>query len=150
MAGTKSEDVIEVLKHIDEHLRYAVEETSVGLSDSTHKIVKSAFPKAARVIDRFHVQKLACDVVQELRIKHRWDAIRQANDKKEKEKRNDTDYQSYRYSNGDTSKELLIRPNICYSNQQMNGLTVRSKEQKYYLENILTSNRHIHCVILYG
>lgn len=75
VAGTKSEDVIEVLKHIDENLRYAVEETSVGLSDSTHKIVKSAFPKAARVIDRFHVQKLACDVVQELRIKHRWDTI---------------------------------------------------------------------------
>ena len=33
------------------------------------KIVRTAFPKACRVIDRFHIQKLACDAVQELRIK---------------------------------------------------------------------------------
>lgn len=44
------------------------------------KIVRSEFPKASRVIDRFHIQKLACDAVQELRIKHRWNAIQQAND----------------------------------------------------------------------
>ena len=109
VAGTKSEDVIAVLNRIDENVRHSVEEVSLDLSDSMHKIVKSVFPKASRVIDRFHIQKLACDAVQELRIKHRWDAIQQANDEKEKAKLNGTDYEPYRYPNGDTRKELLIR-----------------------------------------
>lgn len=80
VAGTKSEDVTAVLLRIDEEKRNAVEEVTLDLSDSMRKIVRTAFPKAGRVIDRFHIQKLACDAVQELRIKHRWDAIQQAND----------------------------------------------------------------------
>ncbi|WP_251237454.1 transposase, partial [Bacteroides nordii] len=73
------------------------------------KIVRTAFPKASRVIDRFHIQKLACDAVQELRIRHRWDAIQQANEEMEKVKQYDGDYVPYRYPNGDTRRELLIR-----------------------------------------
>lgn len=75
VAGTKSEDVIAVLKRMDEKQRNAVEEVTLDLSDSMRKIVRVAFPKAGRVIDRFHIQKLACDAVQEIRIRHRWDAI---------------------------------------------------------------------------
>ena len=109
VAGTKSEDVIAVLERIDENRRYAVEEVTLDLSDSMRKVVRTAFPKASRVIDRFHIQKLACDAVQELRIKHRWDAIQQANDEMEEAKLNGEDYVPFRYSNGDTRKELLIR-----------------------------------------
>ena len=109
VAGTKSEDVIAVLQRIDEERRYAVEEVTLDLSDSMRKIIRTVFPKANRVIDRFHVQKLACDAVQELRIKHRWDAIQQANDEMEEAKLSDKDYTPYRYPNGDTRKELLIR-----------------------------------------
>ena len=83
VAGTKAEDVIAVLQRIDEEHRNAVEEVTLDLSDSMRKIVRTAFPKASRVIDRFHIQKLACDAVQELRIKHRWDAMQQANDEME-------------------------------------------------------------------
>ena len=72
VAGTKSEDVIAVLQRIDEEIRYAVKEVTLDLSDSMRKIVRTAFPEASRVIDRFHIQKLACDAVQEVRIKHRW------------------------------------------------------------------------------
>lgn len=109
VAGTKSEDVIAVLLRIDEVKRLAVEEVTLDLSDSMRRIVKTAFPKANRVIDRFHVQKLACDAVQELRIKHRWDAIQMANDEMEEAKLNGQDFEPYRYPNGDTRKELLIR-----------------------------------------
>ena len=38
-------------------------------------IVKKSFPNAIQVIDRFHVQKLALDALQEIRIKHRRDAL---------------------------------------------------------------------------
>ena len=109
VAGTRSEDVIAVLKRIDEIKRYAVSEVTLDLSDSMRKIIRTAFPKASRVIDRFHIQKLACDAVQELRIKHRSDAIQQANDEIEDAKLNNKEYAPFRYPNGDTRKELLIR-----------------------------------------
>ena len=66
----RAEDVIVVLQRIDEGRRNTVEEVTLDLSDSMRKIVRSAFPKASRVIDRFHIQKLACDAVQELRIRN--------------------------------------------------------------------------------
>ncbi len=109
VAGTKAEDVIAVLQRIDEEHRNAVEEVTLDLSDSMRKIVRTAFPKASRVIDRFHIQKLTCDAVQELRIKHRWNAMQQANDEMEEARQNGKEYIPYRYLNGDTRKELLIR-----------------------------------------
>ena len=109
VAGTKSEDVIAVLRRIDEGKRKSVQEVTLDLSDSMHKIVRTAFPKASLVIDRFHIQKLACEAVQELRVKYRWDAIQQANDEMEEAKLCKKDYVPYRYPNGDTRKELLIR-----------------------------------------
>ena len=109
VAGTKSEDVVSVLQTIDEDLRNTVREVTLDLSDSMRKIVRTAFPKADRVIDRFHIQKLACDAAQELRIQHRWDAIQQANDGMEEAKISGKPYEPFRYPNGDTRKELLIR-----------------------------------------
>lgn len=72
-------------------------------------IVRSTFPKAKRIIDRFHVQKLACDAVQEIRIAHRWDAIQQSNEEMEERKQTGKTYEPFRFSNGDTRKELLAR-----------------------------------------
>ena len=43
-------------------------------------IVKKSFPNASQVIDRFHVQKLALDALQEIRIKHHWEALDKEND----------------------------------------------------------------------
>lgn len=109
VSGTKSEDVIHALEEITEDRREAVREVTLDLSDSMRKIVRSSFPKAQRVIDRFHIQKLACDAVQEMRIKHRWDAIQEANDDMENAKLEGRDYVPFRYENGDTKKELLAR-----------------------------------------
>ena len=47
--------------------------------------------------------------MQELRIKRRWDAIQQANDEMEEAKLKGENYIPFRYHNGDTRKELLIR-----------------------------------------
>ena len=71
VAGTKSEDVIAVLRKIDEEKRLTVREVTLDLSDSIRKIIRTAFPKVDRAIDRFHIRKLACDAVQELIIRHR-------------------------------------------------------------------------------
>lgn len=92
-----------------EPLLDTVGEVTLDLSESMKRIVRTCFPKAMRVIDRFHIQKLACDAVQEMRIKHRWDAIQEANDAMESAKLKDREYVPLRYKNGDTKKELLAR-----------------------------------------
>ena len=109
IAGTKAEDVWEVLDKIDEQERNKVEEVTLDLSDSMRKIVRHCFPKAKRVIDRFHIQKLACDAVQQMRIAYRWDAIQEANDEMEEAKLSGTKYIPNVLPNGDTKKELLAR-----------------------------------------
>jgi len=109
VAGTKSEDVMQVLKQIEEEKREAVEEVTLDLSDSMRRIVSATFPRAKRVIDRFHIQKLACDAVQEIRVGHRWDALQQSNEEMEECKQAGKPYLPRRFSNGDTRPELLIR-----------------------------------------
>lgn len=109
VSGTRSEEVIRVLSQIDEEERLKVEEVTLDLSDSMRKIVSTVFPKARRVIDRFHIQKLACDDVQELRVAHRWDALQQSNEELEACKQSGISYVPFRFPNGDTRPELLIR-----------------------------------------
>lgn len=92
VAGKKPEDVVAMLNRIDQGSRNFVEEVTLDLSDSRCKIVRPSFPHAKRVIDRFQVQKPACDAVQELRIKHRWEAIQQANDEMEEAKLSNEPY----------------------------------------------------------
>ena len=107
--GTASEQVIEVLERIGQEKLDQVEEVTLDLSDSMRKIIRRCFPKAIRVIDRFHVQKLAYDALQEMRIEHRWDAINEETDSKEEAKLSQTNYQPIVFKNGDTSKQLLAR-----------------------------------------
>ena len=75
VAGTKSETVIAALRHIPEHLLDSVEEVTLDLSDSMRKIVRFCFRKASRVIDRFHIQKLALLLVGGATLPTLFDAI---------------------------------------------------------------------------
>lgn len=107
--GTKSEDVIEVLEKIPEEELNKVEEVTLDMADTMRKIVRRCFPKAIRVIDRFHVQKLACDALQEIRIAHRWEAIQEETEAKEEAKGKGEKYEVETLNNGDTPKQLLAR-----------------------------------------
>lgn len=107
--GTNADDVIRALRQINSELRNSVKEVTLDLSESMRKICTLAFPHAIRVIDRFHVQRLALDAVQEIRIKHRWEAIQAETDAKEEAKLENRTYQAKRFENGDTLKELLAR-----------------------------------------
>ncbi|NLC50362.1 MAG: transposase, partial [Bacteroidales bacterium] len=107
--GTKSDEIIQVLDSVPETLLEKVEEVTLDMADSMRKIVRSCFPKATRVIDRFHVQKLAFDAMQEMRIAHRWDAINQETNDKENAKLDSRKYKSPVFENGDTRKQLLAR-----------------------------------------
>jgi len=107
--GTSSEKVIEVLEKIPEEKLCQVEEVTLDMADSMRKIVRRCFPNASRVIDRFHVQKLAYDALQEMRIKHRWDAINEETDAMEEAKLTNKKYVPQTLQNGDTKKQLLAR-----------------------------------------
>ncbi len=107
--GTKSEEVVAVLKKIPEKLRRTVEEITLDMAGSMNQIVKQCFHKATKVIDRFHVQKLAYDALQEMRIKHRWDAINEETNAIDNARWEKTEYVPLRFDNGDTKKQLLAR-----------------------------------------
>ena len=107
--GTDAVTVIHALRQINSVLRNMVTEVTLDLSDSMNKICRIAFPRASRVIDRFHVQKLAIDAVQEISIKHRWEAINADTDARESAKLEGRKYGPERLKNGDTLKELLAR-----------------------------------------
>ena len=109
VAGTSSEQVIKVLHKIPQRLRNKVEEITLDMAGSMNLIAKRCFANAVLVTDRFHVQKLALEAVQELRIKHRWEAIDAENEAIEKARKHKKAYRPTILENGDTIKQLLAR-----------------------------------------
>nr|WP_262710964.1 transposase [Pedobacter hiemivivus] len=107
--GTVAEDIIRVLKKIPERLRKKVKEVTMDMAANMQLAIKRCFINAHRVIDRFHVQKLAYDAVQECRIKYRWEALDAENKAIALAKKNKERYQPEILSNGDTLKQLLAR-----------------------------------------
>lgn len=71
ISGTKSEVIIPFLQQIPLRKRKKVTEITLDLAGNMGLIAKYCFPNAVQVIDRFHVQQLASEALQEIRIKHR-------------------------------------------------------------------------------
>ena len=107
--GTQTESIVEVLKQIPERLRNQVEEVTLDMAPSMNLAVERCFRKAHRVTDRFHVQRLACDAVQELRIKYRWEALDDENDSIKSAREKGITFTPEVLENGDTKKQLLAR-----------------------------------------
>ncbi len=107
--GTDSLTVSTILLQIPASQRKKVKEVTLDMAGSMEKIVKNCFPKSQQVTDRFHVQKLASDCVQELRIKYRWQAIEQENNEMDLAKESGNQYKADRLDNGDTFRQLLAR-----------------------------------------
>jgi len=109
IAGTKAETVIGVIEKIPLKHRNLVKEITLDMAGNMGLVAKKCFANATRVTDRFHVQKLAAEALQEIRIKYRWEAIDQENDAIEKAKKAKVNFESKTLSNGDTLKQLLAR-----------------------------------------
>ena len=107
--GTKAETVIKILHKIPLKQRNKVKEITLDMAGNMGLIVKKSFPNATLVIDRFHVQKLALDALQEIRIKHRWEAIDTESDAIENARNRNLKYTPELLSNGDSLKQLLAR-----------------------------------------
>ncbi|OPC30673.1 ISAon1 family transposase [Elizabethkingia anophelis] len=107
--GTQSNTVIECLLKISRKARMKVREVTLDMAGSMKRIAKRCFPCASLVIDRFHVQKLAIEALQEIRIKHRWEAIEMENNTIEKDSKEKTSLEIESFENGDSRKQLLAR-----------------------------------------
>ncbi len=107
--GTQSEKVRAILEKISLHKRKKVKEVTLDMAPNMESIVRLTFPSAKAVTDRFHVQKLAYDAVQEIRIKYRWEAIEQENKEMALSKELKQKYIADVLDNGDTVKQLLAR-----------------------------------------
>ena len=107
--GTKSEDIIKIINTIPVARRNIVKEITLDMAGSMNRIAKKCFPKATIVTDRFHVQMLATQAVQEQRIKLRWKAIDLENDAMTQAKKNNQKLYIETFSNGDTRRQLLAR-----------------------------------------
>ena len=108
-SGTKVEPIIEQLLKISAKKRGMVKEITLDMANSMKTIAKKCFPGAIQVTDRFHVQKLALEALQDIRIKHRWDAIDQENERIKRARAKNRTFTPKEFANGDTRKQLLAR-----------------------------------------
>lgn len=123
MEGTKSETIISLLQQIPLRQRNKVQEITLDLAGNMSLIAKKCFPKAIQVIDRFHVQQLATEALQAIRIQYRWEAIEAENQAMEKAKTSKTPYVQEVLSNGETLKQLLARSRYALYKKEDNWTT---------------------------
>jgi len=128
ISGTKAETVINVLNKIPKNKRDSVIEITLDMANSMKLIARKSFVNAVQVTDRFHVQKLVLEALQDIRIKHRWEAIDKENQDILEAKENNNSYVSPMFSNGDSPKQLLARSRyILYKSQEK--WTIKQKQR---------------------
>lgn len=103
--GTKATTVVGAIdKYSSVNSRYSIREISLDLSLGMDWIAREIAPNAIKTYDRFHVEKLITDAIQQIRIGYRWEAI-----EKENELRSKKALRIKTYPNGDTERQLLAR-----------------------------------------
>jgi transposase len=107
--GTKSEDVINILKKIPLEKRMLVKEVTLDMANNMEHIVRMSFPAAMLTTDHFHVIRLAMEAMQHVRVKLRWEELEKENKAIEHAKTNGLKYKPVEFANGDSPKQLLAR-----------------------------------------
>ena len=109
VAGTKTKDVVAVVEQIDQKRRHTVTEVTLDMSNAMDSIVRASFPQATIVTDRFHVQQLVSEAVQDIRNRLRRAALKEETAAILLAKKDKKFYVPVLYPNGDTTKQLLAR-----------------------------------------
>lgn len=107
--GTSAEKVSKILLKLSRRRRIQVREITLDMAPNMAQIARICFPAAKQVIDRFHVQKLAFEAVQEMRIKARWEALDKEMVEIAYAKASGQPFTAETFSNGDSRKQLLAR-----------------------------------------
>ena len=119
--GVASDTVSEILKKVPRELRCKVKTVTTDLSSAMMLTVRTVFPKAMLINDRFHVQQLVTDAIDQMRIGFRWEVLAQENrairEHRAKRKAVHTraekdligDWEPERMENGETKPQIMAR-----------------------------------------
>lgn len=119
--GVASDTVSAILKKIPIKKRILVKTVTTDLSSAMMLTVRNAFPAASLVNDRFHVQQLISEAVDQLRIRHRWEVLDAENKaiKEHRAKRKEAKtkegrqaiglWEPQRMENGETMPQIMAR-----------------------------------------
>lgn len=107
--GTKSDVVIQHLLKLPKSLRDKVTEITLDMAGSMKLIAKKCFRNAVQVVDRFHVQKLVSEAIQNIRLKYRWQQMEKENNAILQAREQNKTYIPEILENGDSVRQLLAR-----------------------------------------
>lgn len=119
--GVSTDAVSSVLRKIPLRKRLVVTDVTTDLSSAMMLTVRTSFPKARLVNDRFHVQQLISEAVDQLRLRYRWEvldaenkAIREHREarraaRKKQERELIGAWEPKRMENGETMPQIMAR-----------------------------------------
>ena len=119
--GVASDTVSEILKKVPRELRRRVETVTTDLSSAMMLTVRNVFPKAKLINDRFHVQQLMTEAIDQMRIACRWAVLAEENKaiKEHRAKRKAAhtraekdligEWEPERMANGETRPQIMAR-----------------------------------------
>lgn len=107
--GTKHAVVSRALEKVPITIRMGVEEITLDFSNSMDWICRTNFSNAKMTGDRFHIQQIVSEGLQEIRIDLRRKAIDEENTLINETRKERKKIQLREYANGDTKKQLLAR-----------------------------------------
>ena len=107
--GVASENVIDRLKLLGLSKSRKVRTVTADLSGSMKYIASRVFPSAQQISDRFHVQQLMSQAIDDMRIELRWDVIKTENEHVRTCRRQKIQYRPKIEANGETLRQIMAR-----------------------------------------
>ena len=119
--GVASDTVSAILKTFPRELRRRVRTVTTDLSSAMMLTARTAFPRAELINDRFHVQQLVTDAIDQMRIGFRWQVLAEENkairEHRAKRKAAHTraekdligEWEPVRMENGETKPQIMAR-----------------------------------------
>lgn len=119
--GVASDTVSAILKMVPVELRRKVETVTTDLSSAMMLTVRTVFSKAKLINDRFHVQQLMSEAIDQMRIAFRWEVLdaenRAVKEHRAKRKAARTrtekelvgEWEPERMANGETKPQVMAR-----------------------------------------
>ena len=119
--GVASDVVSEILRKVPREIRRRVKTVTTDLSSAMMLTVRNVFPQAKLINDRFHVQQLVSEAIDQMRIGYRWEVLAQENKaiKEHRAKRKAAhtraekdligEWEPQRMENGETRPQIMAR-----------------------------------------
>ena len=121
--GVATDTVSGVLKGISIKRRSQVKTVTTDLSAAMMLTVRRCFPAAKLVNDRFHVQQLMSEAIDQIRIRHRWEVL-------DEENRLIKEHRSRRKAAGTREQKLIVgewEPQRMENGETMPQIMARSR-----------------------